>query len=61
MVLISHSGGDLRVYAFPKGISLKVNIIAQQEFELAYYDIAVQYVSHYTTETPHPLSTSFAL
>ena len=31
-----------------KGISLKVNIIARLEFEL----VAIQYDTHYTTETP---------
>ena len=28
------------------GISSKVNAIAQQEFELAYYTVTVQYVNH---------------
>ena len=28
------------------GLCLKVNVIARQEFELAYYDIAVQHISH---------------
>ena len=37
--------------AFPKGISLKVNINTQLEFELAYYKVVVQYVSHYITGT----------
>ena len=32
--------------AFPQGISLKVNVIVQLEFELAYYNVAVQHVSH---------------
>ena len=35
----------------PRGISPKVNIIAQLEFELTYYDIVVQHVNHYATET----------
>ena len=34
-----------------KGINPKVNVIAQLEFELSYYDITVQHVSHYTTRT----------
>ena len=42
---------DKGVHAFPKGINPKVNVIAQLEFELAYYDVAVQYVSHYAMET----------
>ena len=28
-----------------------MNVIAQLEFELAYFDVVVWYVSHYTTET----------
>ena len=38
-------------------ISPKANIIARLEIELAYYDITVQHVSHYTMETP-PFCTS---
>ena len=34
---------------FPKDISLKVNIIVQFEFELVYFEAAVQHFSHYTT------------
>ena len=34
---------------FPRGI--KVKIIARLEFELAYYDIAAQHVSHYAMAT----------
>ena len=37
---------DKCVHAFPKGISLKVNAVVQLEFELAYDDIADEYVSH---------------
>ena len=40
-------GEDKRVYTFPKGISPKVNVIAQLEFELAYFEAAVQRYSHY--------------
>ena len=29
-------------YSFPEGFSPKVNVIAWQEFELAYYNVAVQ-------------------
>ena len=43
----------------PKGISPKVNEIASLEFELAYYYVTVQHVSHYATETPLlPLSVN---
>ena len=37
---------------FPKGISAKVNVIVWQEFELIYFEAAVQHFSHYATETP---------
>ena len=36
-----------RLYTFPKGICPKVNVIARQVFELAYYDSAVQRFNHY--------------
>ena len=44
---------DKRVHAFSKGICPKVNVIAQQEFNLwsSYYDVAVKHVNHYTTVT----------
>ena len=32
----------MRVHAFPKGISRKVNVIVQLEFELAYFEAASQ-------------------
>ena len=35
------------VHIFLKCIRKKVNVIARLEFELAYYDVAVLYVSHY--------------
>ena len=38
-----------RIHTFPKGISPKVNVIAKQEFELAYFVAAVQYFNHYAT------------
>ena len=41
------------VNTFPKGICPKVNIIAQLEYELAYYDSAVHRFNNYTTLTPH--------
>ena len=45
-------GGDKAVHAFPKCICPKVNVIARLEFELAYYDSAVQRFKHYTTRRP---------
>ena len=35
---------------FPKDISLKVNLIAKLEFELAYYDVTIQCVNYYTMD-----------
>ena len=40
---------------FPKGICPKVNVRAQVEFELAYYDFSVQRCNHYTTKPPSAL------
>ena len=40
---------DKGVHAFPKSISLKVNVIACLEHELIYYDFAVLLVSHNVT------------
>ena len=39
---------DKGIHTFPKGISLKVNAIMLLEFELAYYNVTAQHVSHYT-------------
>ena len=36
-----HSWRNKRVHAFPKGISLKVNVVVQQELELTYYDVII--------------------
>ena len=36
----------MEVHTFPKDISLKVNAIAWQEFELAYFKVAVQHFKH---------------
>ena len=41
---------DKEFRAFPKAISLKVNILARLEFEHVYYDFSVQLVSHNATE-----------
>ena len=38
-------------YTFPKSISLKYYVIAQVGFKCAYYDVAVEHVSYYTTLT----------
>ena len=36
---------------FPKGISPKVNVIVPVEFELVYFEVAVQRLNHYAAET----------
>ena len=48
------TGVSKGVHTFPKGISLKVTIIAWMEFELTFYNVTVQHVSHDTTGTPPP-------
>ena len=48
---LTHSREDRLFHAFPKVICSKVNVIALLEFELAYYDSAVQRFNHYTTGT----------
>ena len=48
---LTHSWADKGVHTFLKGICPKVNVIAQTEFELAYYDSAVQCFNHYITGT----------
>ena len=45
---LTHTVGDKGVCMFLKGISPKVNIKAQLEFELTYNDDFVQHVNHYT-------------
>ena len=48
---LTRSSGYKRVHTFPNGINLKASAIARLEFELVYYDVAVQHMSHYTTIT----------
>ena len=45
-------GVDKEIHSFSNGLCPKVNVMAQMKYELAYYDIAVQYVSHSTTGPP---------
>ena len=42
---------DKCAITFPKGISPKINVIVLLEFELTYYDIAVQHITHYAMGT----------
>ena len=44
---LTHSWEVKGVHTFPKGICPKVNVIARLEYELAYYDSAVQRFNHY--------------
>ena len=48
MILFNPLLGYKGLHTFPKSIRLKVNIMASLEFELAYYDFAVEHLSHYT-------------
>ena len=43
---LSKSKEDKAVHTIPK--SLKVNVMARLEFELAYYDFTLQHVRYYT-------------
>ena len=57
MVLFNQNLRDKKIHIFPKGISPKVNVIARLESELAYYNVTVQHVTHYTVVTlPHEIS-----
>ena len=49
---LTHSWEDKGVHTFPMEICPKVNVIARLEYELAYYDSAVDRFNHYTTRTP---------
>ena len=46
---------------FPKGISPKVNLIAQLEFELTHYEIAIQHISHDTLRIPRKNENRYQL
>ena len=52
--------GDKGIYTFPKGVSLRVNMIAWLEFEFAYFEAAVRHFDFYATPTP-PLTTIFSM
>ena len=45
------ASGDTGVYAVQKSISFKMNRIAQIEFEMTFYDIAVKQIGLYATGT----------
>ena len=48
-------GNKEGVVSLPKSICAKVNVIAWLEFELAYFEVAVQLFSHYATWIATPL------
>ena len=58
---LTHSWEDKGVHTFPKGICPNVNVIARLEYELAYYDSAVQRFNHYTTRTPPRLDVRLSV
>ena len=43
--------GDKEIHTFLKGIRLKVNLIVWLEFELAYFEAAIQQFIHYAVGT----------
>ena len=49
---LTHSWKDNGVHAFPKVISLKVNVIVWLEFKLSYFEATVEHFSHYNMEFP---------
>ena len=57
VILFEPIAGGIRGFMlFSESISLKVNVILQLEFELAYNDLAVKHVNHNATGT-HPNET----
>ena len=57
LILINPLLGELVFffYCFAKSISPKENAVVLQEFEVTYYNVAVQHVTYYDTRIP-PLS-----
>ena len=43
--------GHYGVHSFPKAISSKVNVIARLDFEIANYDVTVQYIIYHGTKS----------
>ena len=43
--------GDKRVHIFPKSSSPKLNVIEWLEFELGYFEVAVQQLSHFDLDS----------
>ena len=60
MELFNPLPGDIGVDPFPRDFSPKENVLVRLEFELAYYDVIAQYVSHFTIWIfIHSFSSSF--
>ena len=53
---LTQSWEDMGIHTVPQSIYTKVNVIVCLEFELTYYDPAVQRFAHYTKGTP-PIPT----
>ena len=51
---LTQSWNDKWIHTFLKSSGMKVNLIPQLEFELAYYYVVVQHARHYATENPLP-------
>ena len=52
MVLLNQYQGCSGIDLFRKSIRPKEDVIAQLEFKVGYFDVAVSNGSHYTMETP---------
>ena len=48
---LTHSWDNKTVHTFPRGIYSKVNVTAWLGFELAYFEAAVQHISHFDMRT----------
>ena len=60
VVLFNPEMKNERVHAFLMGIYPKVNVMEWLKFELAYKNIIVQHVTHYTTGISSILSRTIA-
>ena len=50
MILLTHTWEDKGIHTFPKRFCPNMNVIARQEYELAYNDSAVHRFNHYTLQ-----------
>ena len=56
----SITDGMKGAYTLPKGISPKVNVIAQLKFELVCYDVTIQCVYYYAIRTMKNIDKYFS-